>query len=62
MAGLFARSLRHVARLDRTPFQLQILDLSHDGRGVARRDDGKAVFVAFYGPSDDVRTTVYYEQ
>lgn len=45
-APLPPRSLRHVARLDRTPFQLQILDLSHDGRGVARREDGKTVFVA----------------
>jgi hypothetical protein len=24
--------------------------------------EGKAVFVAFYGPSDDVRATVYYEE
>ena len=38
--------LRHVARIDRTPFQIRISDLSHDGRGVARREDGKAVFVA----------------
>ncbi|HRP73411.1 MAG TPA: 23S rRNA (uracil(1939)-C(5))-methyltransferase RlmD [Luteimonas sp.] len=35
-----------MARIDQTPFELDILDLSHDGRGVARRDDGKAVFVA----------------
>ena len=35
-----------MARLDRTPFQIRISDLSHDGRGVARREDGKAVFVA----------------
>lgn len=35
-----------MARIDRTPFQIRISDLSHDGRGVARRDDGKAVFVA----------------
>jgi len=34
-----------VARLDQTPFPADILDLSHDGRGVARRAEGKAVFV-----------------
>src|SRR5690606_32392640 len=38
--------LPHVARIDRTPFQIRISNLSHDGRGVARREDGKAVFVA----------------
>ncbi|WP_242108098.1 23S rRNA (uracil(1939)-C(5))-methyltransferase RlmD [Luteimonas aquatica] len=30
-----------MARLDQTPFAADILDLSHDGRGVARREDGK---------------------
>ncbi|HVQ32807.1 MAG TPA: 23S rRNA (uracil(1939)-C(5))-methyltransferase, partial [Lysobacter sp.] len=41
-----------MARLDQTPFEIQITDLSHDGRGVARRADpktpgaGKAIFVA----------------
>ena len=38
---------RHRSRLDRTPFQTDILDLSHDGRGVARRDGegGKVTFI-----------------
>ncbi len=49
-----------MARIDQTPFELEILDLSHDGRGVARRPEGhaspgKAVFVAGALPGERVR-------
>nr|WP_255626222.1 23S rRNA (uracil(1939)-C(5))-methyltransferase RlmD [Xanthomonas sp. NCPPB 1067] len=52
---------RHVARtrnrLDRTPFQTAITDLSHDGRGVARRDGegGKVTFISGALPGELVR-------
>ncbi|MEQ7420423.1 23S rRNA (uracil(1939)-C(5))-methyltransferase RlmD [Xanthomonas campestris pv. campestris] len=43
-------------RFDRTPFQTAITDLSHDGRGVARRDGegGKVTFISGALPGEVV--------
>ncbi|MGF1527749.1 MAG: 23S rRNA (uracil(1939)-C(5))-methyltransferase RlmD [Candidatus Competibacterales bacterium] len=36
---------RRSRRPPKPPFETSVTDLAHDGRGVARRDDGKTVFV-----------------
>jgi 23S rRNA (uracil1939-C5)-methyltransferase len=43
-------------RIDKTPFQTEILDLSHDGRGVARREGegGKVTFINGALPQETV--------
>jgi 23S rRNA (uracil1939-C5)-methyltransferase len=48
---------RSRSRLDKTPFQTDILDLSHDGRGVARREGegGKVTFISGALPGEVVR-------
>ncbi|QDH70497.1 23S rRNA (uracil(1939)-C(5))-methyltransferase RlmD [Marilutibacter alkalisoli] len=50
-----------MARLDRTPFEAEITDLTHDGRGVARSADGKtpgesgkAIFISGALPGERV--------
>jgi len=41
-------------RINPTPFILDIVDLGHDGRGVARREDGKTIFVTDALPDEQV--------
>ncbi|MGY0634441.1 23S rRNA (uracil(1939)-C(5))-methyltransferase RlmD [Luteimonas sp. A478] len=43
-----------MARIDQTPFEIEILELGHDGRGVGRRDNGKTVLVSGALPGERV--------
>ena len=43
-----------MARIDQTPFRAEITGMTHDGKGVARREDGKAVFVSGALPGEVV--------
>ena len=47
---------RSRSRIDKTPFQAEILDLSHEGRGVAHREgeDGKVTFITGALPGEVV--------
>ena len=47
-------SSHSVARIDQTPFQIEVLNLTHDGRGVGRRENGKTVFIAGALPGEIV--------
>ena len=43
-----------MSRIDQTPFEIAITGMTHDGRGVARRDSGKAVFISGALPGERV--------
>jgi 23S rRNA (uracil1939-C5)-methyltransferase len=43
-----------VSRIDQTPFEAVVTGLTHDGRGVARRESGKAIFISGALPGERV--------
>ena len=49
-----ARRRRNRKPLDKTPKEIQINSMAHDGRGVGRGEDGKVVFVDYALPGERV--------
>ncbi len=49
-----ARRRRNRKPLDKTPKEIQIESIAHDGRGVGRGEDGKVVFVDYALPEEKV--------
>ncbi|NNC99084.1 MAG: 23S rRNA (uracil(1939)-C(5))-methyltransferase RlmD [Gammaproteobacteria bacterium] len=49
-----ARRRRNRKKLDKSPRQIHIDSIAHDGRGVGRGDDGKVVFVDYALPGETV--------
>jgi len=50
-----ARRRRNRKPLDKTPREIEIESIAHDGRGVGRGEDGKVVFVDYALPGEKVR-------
>lgn len=50
-----ARRRRNRKSLDKTPREIVIESMAHDGRGVGRGEDGKVVFVDYALPGEKVR-------
>ncbi len=50
-----SRRRRKRKSLDKTPREINIESIAHDGRGVGRGDDGKVVFVDYALPGEKVR-------
>lgn len=50
-----ARRRRNRKPLDKTPKEILISSMAHDGRGVGRDDEGKVVFVDYALPGETVR-------
>jgi len=49
-----ARRRRKRKQLDKTPREIDISSMAHDGRGVGRDEEGKVVFVDYALPGEKV--------